>query len=192
MNSAADMTADDELSLSQIRQGGKAREAGISQLFQHYSLPFKRYFIKHGISPADADDLVQETFINIVRSCGSFRHECAIRLWMWKIARNCMFSFFRRKKPLHEDIDDHVDKIPDPKTCVDPGPTLEDCVKRAFEQFSLQHHERAEMLTLATIQGWTTKEVSELLGRSLGATREYISQCRKHFKPYLDVCRDYI
>lgn len=186
------MSNDEDVCLNKIRKGGKAREEGISELFGLYCLPFKRYFIKHGLSSADADDLVQETFINIVRYCSTFRNECAIRIWLWKIARNCMMTFFRKQKPRHEDIDDHAEIIPDPKTCVDAGPTLEDCVKRAFLRFSEQDHDRSEMLTLAAIQGWSTKELSELLGRSLGATREYISQCRKHFKPYLDVCRDYI
>ncbi|NWF35141.1 RNA polymerase sigma factor [Mariprofundus sp. KV] len=186
------MSNDEELCLNKIRKGGIDREEGISELFELYSLPFKRYFIKHRLSAADADDLVQESFINIVRYCSTFRNECEIRIWLWKIARNCMLTFFRKQKAPHEEIDGYSETIPDPKTCVDPGPTLEDCVKRAFLRFSEQDHERAEMLTLATIQGWTTKELAELLGRSLGATREYISQCRKHFKPFLDVCRDYI
>ena len=186
------MTADENNCLNLIRQGGKAREEGISGLFQLYAIPFKRYFIKHRISVADADDLVQETFVNIVRYCSTYRNECEIRIWLWKIARNCMMTYFRKQKPPHEDIDALAETIADPKTSKDAGPTLEDCVKRAFLRFSEQNHERAEMLTLATIQGWSTKELAELLGRSLGATREYVSQCRKHFKPFLDVCRDYI
>jgi len=183
---------DESTCLNKLQKGGKLREHAITELYQYYALPFKRYFIKHKISHTDADDLVQETFINIVKYCKSFRGECPIKMWLWKVARNCMLTFFRKQKPQHDDIDVLADMIEDPKAEKDFGPTLEDCVKHAFIRFQEKHSERAEMLMLATIQGWSTQELTELLGRSLGATREYISQCRKHFKPYLDVCRDYI
>jgi hypothetical protein len=36
---------------------------------------------------------------------------------------------------------------------------------------------------------WSIAEVAELLERNPGATREYLSQCRKLLRPFLEPCR---
>jgi len=183
---------DDDACLNLIRAGGKASERGIEMLFRHYSVPFKRYFIKHGLSLADAEDLVQETFVSIVRHCAGFRNECDIKLWLWKIARNAMLSQFRKKSYYHVDIDEIADHLPGKEVPECASLSLDECVKGALVRFSQEHAEKAETLTLAAVQGWTTAELAEFLSRTLGATREYISQCRKHFKPYLEPCREFL
>ena len=183
---------DDSACISLIRAGGKKAEQGVSYLFQRYATPFKRYFIKHGLSNADAEDLVQEAFVSIVRHCSTFRNECDIRIWLWKIARNAMLSQFRKRKQYHEDIDDLADVLPGKESPECPSLSLDECVKQSFQRFRKDHYEKAETLTLAAVQGWTTAELAEFLGRTLGATREYVSQCRKHFKPYVEPGREFL
>jgi len=183
---------DDHACLKLLEAGGKEAERGISILFNRYALPFKRYFVKHGLSFADAEDLVQDAFVSIVRHAKGFRGECDIKIWLWKIARNTMLSQFRKKNHHHEDIDDLADILPGKEMPECASLSLDECVKRAFLRFSKQQSEKAEVLTLASVQGWSTKELAEFLGRTLGATREYVSQCRKHFKPYLEPCRDFL
>jgi len=183
---------DDHGCLNLIRNGGAGSEHGLSMLFRRYATPFKRYFIKHGLSLADAEDMVQDAFVSIVRHAKGFRGECDIKLWLWKIARNTMLSQFRKKNHQHEDIDDIADILPGKEVPECASLSLDECVKQAFSRFSKQQPEKAETLTLASVQGWSTKELAEFLGRTLGATREYISQCRKHFKPYLEPCREFL
>ncbi|RMH12774.1 MAG: RNA polymerase sigma factor [Gammaproteobacteria bacterium] len=182
----------DEECLTFIRLGGKKAEQGIAQLYRRYSRPFKRYFIRHGLSQDIAEDLVQETFLNVVRHCSTFRNDCEIKVWLWKIARNAMLGFLRKQKPAHEDIDEWIDALPDCEVAECASLSLEECVREAFQRFGQDHRERAETLTLAAVQGWSTAELAEFLGRSLGATRQYVSQCRKFFKPYLEPCREFL
>jgi len=183
---------DDNTCLNLIRAGGKSSERGVSMLFNRYAVPFKRYFIKHGLALADAEDMVQETFVSVIRHCAGFRNECDIKIWLWKVARNAMLSHFRKKKHNHEDIDELADFLPGKEVPECASLSLDECVKKAFTRFRDDHAGKAETLTLAAVQGWTTKELSEFLGRTLGATREYVSQCRKHFKPYLEPCREFL
>jgi len=182
----------DNACLNLIQMGGVHSERGIAALFGRYSLPFKRYFIKHGLSFADAEDLVQESFVSIVRHCKKFRNECDIKLWLWKIARNTMLSQFRKKKHHYEDIDEMVDCLPAKEIPECASLSLDECVKNALMHFGKEQAEKAETLTLAAVQGWSMQELAEFLGRTLGATREYVSQCRKHFKPYLESCREFL
>jgi len=182
----------DEICLEQIRQGGQARQLGVTSLYKKYAPMMLGYFHKNRLSADEAEDVVQETFVNIVKSCDKFRGDCEIRMWLWTVARNSMLTFFRKsKRDLEtEYIDDVAEEAGDKQT--GEFGSLEDCVQEAFIKFREFQVERAEVLRLATIEGWSMKELSTFLTRTVGATREYVSQCRKHFRPFLEVCRDYM
>ena len=183
----------DEFCLEKIRQGGHARQEGVSQLYKKYAPMMLGYFYKNRLSPDEAEDIVQETFVNIVKSCDKFRGDCEIKMWLWTVARNSMLTYFRRsKRNLETEYDEAaLNEIEDSqKSC--GFDSLEECVQEAFGQFREENTERAEVLRLASIEGWSMKELSEFLSRTVGATREYVSQCRKHFRPFLEMCRDYM
>jgi len=40
------------------------------------------------------------------------------------------------------------------------------------------------------LKGFSTEEIRLIIGRTYGATREFMSQCRKKIKSYLDVCNE--
>jgi DNA-directed RNA polymerase specialized sigma24 family protein len=114
-------------------------------------------------------------------------------MWLWTVARNCMLTYFRRNKnDLETEYDDSVLEDSNHSSVGTGLASLEDCVQIAFEKFSESHKERAEVLRLATIEGWSMNELATFLSRTVGATREYVSQCRKYFRPFLELCRDYI
>ncbi len=184
---------DDTNCVSLIRRGGQARREGVAILYGRYAGQFQRYYRRNRVPEDHIEDVVQDAFIGIVRACGGFRGDCDIRLWLWKIARNAMMSYFRRLRPVGslEDTpgaDERMASAPDET----PGDSIEECVQSAFRQFAGRHPERAEVLRLSTIEGWSIAELAAFLSRTLGATREYVSQCRKRFRPYLDLCRDYL
>ena len=60
-----------------------------------------------------------------------------------------------------------------------------DCVRRAWRAFTADHPQRAEALNLAILEEWSPVELADYLGRSYGATREYLSQCRKVLRGYV-------
>ena len=183
----------DEFCFEKIKQGGYVRQLGVAQLYRKYAPMMRGYFCKNRLSIEEAEDVVQETFVNIVRSCDKFRGDCEIRMWLWTVARNCMLMHFRaNKNDLESEYDDSIVNDSEHHEQTMDFASLEDCVQDAFLKFSEQFTERAEVLRLATIEGWSMKELSTFLSRTVGATREYVSQCRKYFRPFLELCRDYI
>ncbi len=182
--------------LEQIIKGGTARQRGVAELYHRYARKFAGYFSRHNVPREHVEDVVQDTFVKIVRSCESFRGESELGAWLWRIAKNCMVDYFRKQRPAdayEEDI--HGGEASLAHSPARPGKTvdsLEDCVQWALERFAKVDAERTEILRLAAIEGWSTAEVAHFIGRTLGATREYISQCRKHFQKYLEPCRDYL
>lgn len=186
---------DDHVVLSLLQEGGAKRQQGIRILYERYAPKFTWYFRKNKIAESYIEDVTQETFINIIRGCGHFRFESNVSVWLWTIARNTQTSYFRSeaRKAVHYAIDvDNAETPPDLSSSTIPGDSLEECVHEVLRRFSNHDESRANALKLVAIEGWSMAELSAFLGRTTGATREYISQCRKHLRPFLELCRDYL
>jgi len=102
-----DATMAAQRSFTMIRQGGKLRDQGVTSLYRRYAAHFRKFYLYQGLSAADADDIVQEAFVNIVRHCNTYNGDSPLEAWLWRIARNCMNDHFRRTKARPaENLDD--------------------------------------------------------------------------------------
>jgi RNA polymerase sigma-70 factor (ECF subfamily) len=190
---------DDQQSFNLILQGGKIRDQGVTLLYRRYATHFRKFYIYQGLNAADAEDIVQEAFIKIVRHCDTYNGNSPLVAWLWTIARNCMNDHFRRTKTrATENLDDDgwsaleeaSDAMRTFDTPVTTG-TLEDCVERGFTEFAKKFSERAHVLSLM-MEGFDTNYIASIIQRNHGATREYISQCRKKIEEYLLPCKEYL
>src|SRR5919112_4740326 len=62
-------------------------------------------------NPADAEDLVQETYLKAYRAFNSFQEGTNLKAWLYKILTNTFINSYRSKKrrPDETDIDDVED-----------------------------------------------------------------------------------
>jgi RNA polymerase sigma-70 factor (ECF subfamily) len=172
------------------------RRSGVEVLFSNYSRPFKRYFVKHRLTEAQAEDLSQDVFVSIVRSIDQFRGDCPLEAWLWKIARNCLISFVRQHRE-ETGLDDEVlDNIAASRSESQADPAeaagLKECVNARFAVFAKTHPDRAQALALLIYKDWDIPDLATILNRTGGATREYLSQCRKLLRPFLEDCLSYL
>lgn len=194
--------------ISLIKLGGAERDRGVSKLYDSYANDFRRFFLYKCGNTADADDLVQETFVKVVRSIETYRGESAINSWLWQIARNCLIDYWRYKKvkptvDLDEDGWSSLESKPSPKHEHNPlakwlypiveddidKDSIQDCFSRGYGEFVKIDPDRAYALSLV-VNGYDTKKISSFLNRTEGATREYLSQCRKKIEAFLLPCRE--
>jgi RNA polymerase sigma factor (sigma-70 family) len=205
-------------SINLIKSGGANRELGLEILYEKYARELRRRFLKKISIPADADDLVQETFIKIVNGCQTYKDNVPLGAWIGRIAKNCLIDFLRSRKNhslegfndegwefLESELDKNNGEISvierDDRASwlmtnhnLDPSignDSIEDCVKRGFVKFAKDEPERAEALMLH-VDGCDIKKIASLIHRTEGATREYLSQCRKKIEKFLAPCRDYL
>lgn len=147
------------------------------------------YFQRCGQTQAVAAELGQDTFVSALRGLAEFRGQSKLSTWVWTIARHVLLAHLRSPRPLdtavHDDalIDGLTDSAADPLN----GEHL--CIRQGFARFSSEHPERAQVLYLAIVEGWTREELAEFLGRSTHAATEYLSQCKAKFRPYVEKCR---
>jgi len=172
---------------------GRKRDHAVTELFRSYAPLFSRYFRRQGAQSSEADDLVQETFVKIVRGAGSYRGEASASAWMWSIAKNTLLSAYRSSarrsaEQLGMDLDSVMGQMNDSAE----SKQLRDCVRNEFSVFAKAYPDRAEALALTVYHGWKPKDIAVFLDRTAAATREYLSQCRKILKGYLEKCREYL
>jgi RNA polymerase sigma factor (sigma-70 family) len=177
--------------LALLRSGGKARQAAVKALYERYERPFRQFFRRHRLSLEAAEDLVQDTFVRVVQAIESYRAEGAFDAWLWTIARNTLMSHLRERKAdvsLDEMEPDEADGL---LARLRPGgsnPAAADCVKRSFEQYSNAQPECAEALMRIVVDGWRYEELAQYRSSTYGATREYLSQCRKRLMDFVQPC----
>ena len=86
----------------------KGDVAALDILVSRYKGQLHGYLRAMTGSPADADDLFQETWMRVVRNPGSFRGG-AFNAWLWCITRNLLIDRLRRRKPVVS-LDDTTDE----------------------------------------------------------------------------------
>lgn len=148
------------------------------------------YFRRCGLDEALAQELAQETFINAIRGLGSFNGQSKLSTWLWSIARNVLLGHLRQQRP--ESALDSEGQPVDPDTLMSHDDThlrgMCDCVRRGFAAFAAEHPERAQVIYLAVVEGWTRDELATHLGRTVHAATEYLSQCKARLKPFIEHC----
>ena len=186
----------DEEILLLIRSGGPARNAGVGHLYRAYGNPLMRFFVQRGASGDEAQDILQVTFIKIVSGVASWAGDGPARAWIWQIARNCLTDHFRqdgRRLEVEVAVNDDswerpIETVPSSVGVVGPQ-SVDECVASGLGTFLTKEPERAFVLDLH-LEGLSMEEIGIRIGRTVAATKEYLSQCRKKLKPYVEHCHD--
>jgi RNA polymerase sigma-70 factor (ECF subfamily) len=185
----------DQAFLEALRGDAAGRRRAIERLYAAFAGRLRRYYLRRRATPAQAEDWTQETFVRVLRSAAEFRGEGGqFAAWLWTIARNVARDAVRHSssQPM-ADVDElEGDDVPvqegaDPLTRVEEE-SVADCVRRGFREFARTHPERAECLSWLATDRMDIAGVAAVLGRTVAATREYLSQCRKKLRPFIEHC----
>jgi RNA polymerase sigma-70 factor (ECF subfamily) len=148
-------------------------------------------------NPADAEDLVQETYLRAFRGFEGFREGTNLKAWLYKILTNTFINTYRARKrrPDQVDLDDVEDfylfrriggleSAEASRTAesevLDAIPDAE--VKEALE--SLPEQFRMAVI-LADIEGFSYKEIAEILDVPIGTVMSRIHRGRRQLQKRL-------
>ena len=172
----------------QLFREGDSDEA--MRLFEKYGLrkEFIGFVIKSGINVEDSRDLVQEFSIDkLCMQSKSIKDIEFARTWMYQVLRNMINDKGRiLKKNREVPFDEDRDQYQAPKI-LEENQTRSGCVQEQLAKFREAEPQRAEVIDLIQ-KGFNTEEIRLIIKRSYGATREFMSQCRKKFKPFIEIC----
>ena len=110
----------------------------------------------------DAEDICQETFISVYKNLSKFREESNIYTWIYRIAINKTYDFFKKRK-LEFEINDDVLSLPEDVN-FDTKVILEEKLKLISEK-------EREIVVLKDIYGYKLKEIAEIKNMNLSTVK---------------------
>lgn len=78
------------------------KEALFKVMYQDYSVKVQRLCIGYTGNVAEADDLLQETFIKAWQNFDKFRGEAQVSTWIYRIAVNTCLQYIKKQKGKNE------------------------------------------------------------------------------------------
>jgi RNA polymerase sigma-70 factor (ECF subfamily) len=114
-----DNSTQQDLSIEALRAGDRAEFA---RMVDAYSTLIYRLGLKMLGNQQDAEDILQNTFLNALTHLASFEGRSSISTWLYRIAANEALMMIRRRKSnfnLEDMQPEDSDEIPLPETFVD-------------------------------------------------------------------------
>ena len=173
--------------LVQVLAGGAGARRSFDQLYRKgYS-----YVRSMGVPPDCAKDVVSDVLVKLVQ-VGPPTANTNAAGYLYRMFRNGAMDWHRQRRESVRRISD-TDVLDIPAPHEDHSEAVEDCLRRALAAFAQKSEDRATVLRLAYLEGWSQSRVADHIGRSYGATREFLYQTRKLFRTLLvDMCGEHL
>jgi RNA polymerase sigma factor (sigma-70 family) len=136
---------------------------------------------------AEAEDLLQETFLRLTRDVDLGRRPDQVRAWLYRVATNLIVSRSRRRSTARRwlerfgrsELQDGIGESPE------SGLVLRER-SSALEAALADLAADARLGLLLAGQGFSGREIAEAIGRSEGATRTLLCRARLRLREVLD------
>ncbi|GLY42178.1 DNA-directed RNA polymerase sigma-70 factor [Amycolatopsis sp. NBRC 101858] len=161
-------------------------DAAFGALVRQHTPRMYRVALRITGSAAEAEDVVQDSWLAAWRSLASFRHESAVSTWLYRVVTNSALALLRRRRPtISLDAPE-----PDGQSTLDsallagavPGPEGRvvraeevDAVLRAIGRLEVSQR---VPLVLRELEGLSYEEVAEVLDVNVGALRSRLHRAR--------------
>lgn len=142
-------------------------------------------------NPADAEDLIQETFLKAYRGFGSFEQGTNLKAWLYRILTNTFINAYRAKqrRPDESALDDIEDLYLYKRIgALEGGSAGKSAEEEVLDRFtdtdvkdaieSLPEQFRIAVL-LSDVEGFSYKEISDIVGIPLGTVMSRLHRGRK-------------
>ena len=142
-------------------------------------------------NPADAEDLVQETYLKAYRAFHTFQEGTNLKAWLYRILTNTFINAYRSKKRKPEQSD--IEDVEDLYLYRRLGGLEAAAAGRSAEEEVLDHFTDTEVkeaveslpenfrmaVLLADVEGFSYKEIAEILDIPIGTVMSRLHRGRR-------------
>jgi RNA polymerase sigma-70 factor (ECF subfamily) len=142
-------------------------------------------------NPADAEDLMQEAFLQLYRKIGTFRGESAFSTWLHRMTVNVVLMRLRKKSlptdSLEETMEPDAENSAPKRDVGAPDLRLSGAVDRVNLERSIEKLPPGyrTVFVLHDVQGYEHNEIADIMGCSVGNSKSQLHKARTRLRELL-------
>ena len=159
-----------------------------SSLWQDFAPPLRAFLARRVPPGVDADDLLQDVFLRVVRHLGTLRATDRPEAWLFQIARNALRDALRsrlrrdgRTDPLEADLPAEPDTESVPPAEAELAPCLTGMIGRLAEPYRTA-------VELTSLRGLTQADAARAAGISFSGMKSRVQRGREQLRQMLVRC----
>lgn len=176
----------------------QSSELDFASIFSEYREKIHRYVLGLLRDSAEADDILQETFVRARAKLSTLEEQSKLSPWLYRIATNLCYDRFRHvtSRPQQQPFEQGSESDPSLQILDQETPRLDKvfeqkemgtCVQAYIDELTDGY--RAVIL-LHDLEGLTNPEIAEMLGCSLATAKIRLHRARTKLRAALaDACR---
>ena len=180
---------ENESERSLVQRAQRGDEQAFATLFQVHKKRVYSVCLMMTKDTAEAEDLTQETFLQVFRSVGSFRCDSAFSTWLHRVAVNTVLMKLRRRKTPPVSLDEPVSPE-SPSLRRDIGtadPRLSGAIDRIALHRAMQELPEGcrKIFALHEVEGYQHHEIAEMLECSVGNSKSQLHKAKMKMRDLL-------
>jgi RNA polymerase sigma factor (sigma-70 family) len=176
-----------QVNLDEIVRGCKAKEEkAFELLYRNYYRILFGIALRYSRTRTEAEDILQDSFIKIFNSIDSFNGKGSFEGWMKRIVQNTAINSYRShlKFDLHVAISDQIDVAESD----DFEAVLQLFDANGIVELLNQLPEGYRLvINLFFIDGYSHKEISEMLNISVGTSKSQLHKAKANLKTIIEL-----
>lgn len=136
----------------------------IEKLYSKYSDDLYKYIVFICKDTNCANDILQNTFLNLIKKFSTFKNKSSIKTWLFAIARNECYQFFRKNKSFIS-IDEIENIYLDTNIKIEDSLIEAEQVKLILNFIKDLKEEIRSLMILRLIHNMSYSEISEILDK---------------------------
>lgn len=168
------------------RLAGRGDMTAFEELYQRHNRRVYSICLRMTHNVSQAEDLAQETFIQLFRKIGSFRGDSAFTTWLHRLTVNQVLMHFRKSSvKLERTTEEGETPVQTVQGTANPNrmPVLDRIsLDNAIRQLPPGYH---RVFLLHDVEGYEHEEIAKMLGVAVGTSKSQLHKARMKLRGLL-------